>query len=75
MSNKVYDILKWLCLIAIPAVTVFLTTCLPVWGVADGTQTVIITTISAIGTLLGALIAVSTASYNRKSDSEESADE
>ena len=71
MSNKVYDVLKWLCLIAIPAVTVFLTTCLPVWGVDEGVQTVILTTLPAIGTLIGALIAVSTVQYNKKSEDEE----
>lgn len=74
MSNKLYDILKWVCLIAIPAVVTFLTTCLPVWGVADSTQTVIITTISAIGTLIGALIAVSTVQYNKKNGEEENAE-
>lgn len=74
MSNKLYDILKWVCLIAIPAVVTFLTTCLPVWGVEEATQTVIVTTISAIGTLLGALIAVSTAQYNKKNGEEENAE-
>ena len=71
MSNKMYDVLKWLCLIAIPAVTTFLTTCLPIWGVAEGVQTVILTTLPACGTLIGALIAVSTAQYNKKEKTEE----
>lgn len=71
MSNKMYDVLKWLCLIAIPAVTTFLTTCLPIWGVAEGVQTVILTTLPACGTLIGALIAVSTAQYNKKSNDVE----
>ena len=71
LNDKLYDVLKWLCLIAIPAVTVFLQTCLPVWNVSDGVQTIILTTLPAVGTLIGALIAISTANYSSTDDSED----
>lgn len=61
--DKVYDILKWICLIAIPALTVLLSTVLPAVGVdAEIAKTVVIV-ISAVGTFLGALIGVSTVAY------------
>lgn len=63
LKSEIYDILKWVCLIAIPAVTVFLTTCLPVWGTPETVQTVILTTLPAVGTLLGSLLALSTAEF------------
>lgn len=63
LSNKVYDILKWLVLVCIPACTTFYvvldkTFC---WGFAE-----VVTTISAAAcTLVGALIGISTAQYNK----------
>lgn len=63
LKSEVYDVLKWVCLIAIPAITVFLTTCLPVWGASETVQTVILTTLPAVGTLLGSLLALSSAEF------------
>lgn len=61
-SNKVYDILKWVTLIALPAVCFFYTTlditfC---WGAADKVAVVF----TAIETLIGTLIGISTSNYN-----------
>ena len=63
-SGKVYNFLKWFCLIALPAIDTFLLTVLPVLGVADKTVSIIVTIISAVATLIGALIGVSTKAYN-----------
>lgn len=61
ISNKLYDVLKWLGLIALPGVAWFIATVGPVWGL-ENTQAVV-TTINAAGTLIGVLIGVSTVNY------------
>lgn len=63
LPDKLYTFLKWLCLIALPAISVFMLTVLPVLGVAENTVTIVVTLISAVGTLIGALIGVSTHTY------------
>lgn len=65
ISNKVYDILKWIALICIPAVTTFLSVVLGVLDVDPKTVNVIVTIIAAVGTLIGSLIGVSTSAYNK----------
>lgn len=61
LSNKVYDILKWVCLIGLPAVSVLVATLGQIWGVPDCDK--IVLTINAIAVFLGALIGVSCAQY------------
>ena len=63
-SDRMYDTLKWICLIAIPALSVLLSTILPVLGVDGGLVITIVLVIYAVGTLAGTLIGTSTASYN-----------
>lgn len=65
LSDKLYTFLKWLCLIALPAISVFMLTILPVLGVQENTVTIVVTVISAVGTLIGSLIGVSTHTYNK----------
>ncbi len=63
MSNKVYDILKQVSLMIVPIVA-FLTALSEIWGWGEyGAE--ICATISAFGVLLGALLNVSTAQYNK----------
>lgn len=61
ISNKTYDVLKWLSMIAIPAVEAFWLTVGKVWGFPHLTE--IGTTIAAVGVLIGALIGVSSQNY------------
>lgn len=61
ISNKTYDVLKWLSMIAIPAVEAFWLTVGKVWGFPHLTE--IGTTIAAVGVLIGALIGVSSKNY------------
>lgn len=63
INDKLYELLKWICLTAIPAIIIFLNTCLPLWGVDPHTCTVVVTTLAAIAELIGALIAVSHYNY------------
>ena len=64
LKNEVYDILKWIALIALPALAVFVNTVLPVWNIEN--VDAIVTTINAVATFLGALLCVSTAKYNKE---------
>lgn len=57
LSSKAYDILKWLGLIALPAIATFIGVIGAVWGWND--TDAIVATINAIGVLVGALIGVS----------------
>ena len=67
IPSKLYDILKWILLIAVPAVITLLTTLTMVWGWNIPLEA-IVTTISAIATFVGALIGVSTKNYNKIKD-------
>jgi len=72
LSDKVYLILKWVALICIPAIVTFLSVVLGVLDVNPKTVNVIVTIIGAIGTLIGTLIGVSTANYNKEKNNGES---
>ena len=62
-NDKVYDILKWLCLIALPALSVLYSALAGVWGWPYAQE--VATTINAVVAFVGALIGISTASYNK----------
>lgn len=67
LDNKVYDVLKWLALIALPALATLVSVVLPLWNIVDeGTTTAIVGTITAVATFLGALLGVSTVKYNKQ---------
>ncbi len=60
-SNKTYDWLKWAAIIALPAVSTFVSFVFPLWGIAHASE--IAQTITAVATLLGALLGVSAVQY------------
>ena len=64
LNGKVYDVLKWVAIIALPAVAVLISTLGQVWGWPDADK--ITLTINAVALFLGALIGVSTVQYNKK---------
>ena len=68
IPDKVYDILKWVALICIPALVTFLSVVLGVLDVDPKTVNVIVTIISAVGTLIGTLIGVSTSAYKKEKE-------
>lgn len=57
LPDKAYEILKWIALIALPAIAVFAQAVGPAWGLPHVDQ--IVATIDALGVLIGALIGVS----------------
>lgn len=63
MSNKVYDVLKWIALIALDAVGLFYSTLATIWELPLGDQ--VLATCAALSVLLGTLIGVSSAQYKK----------
>ena len=63
MSNRVYDILKWISLVALDALGLFYSTMSSVWGLPFGDK--ILETCAALSLLLGTLIGVSSAKYHK----------
>ena len=63
LSNTCYDILKWVVMICIPALTTVYVGLSTVWGwpYADA----VAKTSAIVCTLLGALLGISTAEYNK----------
>lgn len=64
MSNKVYDILKFIAQIVLPALATFYVTIAGLWGLPYPEE--IAGTIMAIDTLLGAVLMISSANYYKK---------
>ena len=63
MSNKVYDILKYVAQVALPALGTLYFALAEIWGLPFGQQ--IVGTITAVDACLGALLMISTAVYNK----------
>lgn len=57
LNNRLYDVLKWVALIALPALGVFYFTIAKIWGLPYGAE--ITATIDALALLIGTLIGVS----------------
>lgn len=63
LSNSTYDILKWVVMICIPALTTAYVGLAAVWGWPYAEA--VAKTSAIICTLLGALLGISTAEYNK----------
>lgn len=63
LPDKVYDILKWVVLIVIPALTTAYVGLATVWGWPYAEA--VAKTSAIICTLLGAILGISTAQYNK----------
>lgn len=63
ISSKVYDILKWVALICLPAIQVFWLTIGKIWDLQYTVE--IGATIGAVALLLGTLLGVSTYQHNK----------
>lgn len=63
MSNRVYDVLKFIAQIVLPALATFYVTIASIWTLPLGDE--ISRTIMAVDTLLGAILMISTAKYNK----------
>ncbi len=66
LSNKVYDVLKWIALILLPALGALYFALAKIWGFPHATE--IVGTIAAIDTFLGALLGISSHTYQGDGD-------
>lgn len=62
-NNKVYDVLKWIVLIALPALAAAYGSLAATWNLPYAAE--VVQTINILTVLLGAMIGISTASYNK----------
>ena len=66
LSNKTYDILKYIVTIALPALGTLISALAMIWGLPYSEQ--IVGTILAVDTFLGALLGISSAKYKKEND-------
>ena len=64
LPDKIYDILKWIVLVFLPALTTLVGVIGSVYGWANLES--VLTIMTAVTTFLGAILGVSTAQYNQK---------
>ena len=64
MSNKVYDVLKWITMVALPAVGTLYFALSGIWGFPYAEQ--VGGTITAVVTFLGVVLGISSAQYKKK---------
>ena len=69
MSNKTYDILKWVAQIFLPALGTLYFALANIWGFPYGEA--VVGTITAIDTFLGCLLGISSINYNKEVMSNE----
>ena len=69
LPDKLYNVLKWICLIALPALAVFYFTLAKIWGLPYEAE--IPATINAVAVLIGALIGISQITINKEGEINE----
>lgn len=68
LSNKAYDILKWIALYLLPAMGTLYFALAGIWHFPYGEE--VVGTITALDTFLGVLLGISTAQYNKENSDE-----
>ena len=63
MNDKLYDVLKWVAMLFLPALAVLIKTVFAVWQIPFGDE--ISTTIMALDAFLGAILGISTIGYKK----------
>lgn len=63
LNDKLYDVLKWITVICLPALGTLYFALSGIWGFPYAEQ--VVGTISAVTTCLGILLGISTAEYNK----------
>ena len=64
ISNRMYDVLKWVAILFLPALAILIRTVFAIWNIPYGDQ--ISATIMALQVFLGAILGVSTLNYNKE---------
>jgi len=68
MNNKVYDILKWVAMLLLPAAATLIEVTFTIWGIPYGQQ--ISATIVAVDAFLGAILGISNIQYIKKNQGD-----
>ena len=63
LSNKMYDVLKWIAMYFLPATGTLYFALAGIWNLPYGEQ--VVGTITAVDTFLGVLLGISTMKYNK----------
>ena len=71
MSNKIYNVLKWIAMIVLPALATLYLGLSNVWGLPYGEE--VSTTITLVNTFLGTVLMISTNQYNKRVNVNENA--
>lgn len=66
MNNKLYDFLKWVAMIVLPALATLYLGLSNVWGLPFGEE--VSTTITLINTFLGAVLMISNTQYKKNGE-------
>ena len=69
MSNKLYDVLKWVSLVVLPALATLCFAVTGIWGLPYGNE--IMGTIVAVETFLGAILGISNVQYKKATADKE----
>ena len=64
MSNKMYDVLKWIAMVVLPAIGTLYFALAGIWGFPFAEE--IVGTITAVDTFLGVLLGITSAQYHKK---------
>lgn len=64
LSNKLFDVLKWVAILFLPALAILIRTVFAIWNIPYGDQ--ISATIIALQMFLGAILGISTLNYNKE---------
>ena len=62
LNNKWYDVLKWVAIVALPALSTFIVVISKIWGWAD-LGSMIGQTITAVALMIGSLLGISSHLY------------
>ena len=68
MNDKLYDVLKWIAMILLPALGTLYFALAGIWGFPYAEQ--VVGTVTALDTFLGVLLGISTSQYNKNNTGE-----
>lgn len=72
MNDKLYDVLKWIAMILLPALGTLYFALAGIWGFPYAEQ--VVGTVTALDTFLGVLLGISTSQYNKSNNMQENND-
>ena len=64
MTNRMFDILKWVAILFLPALSTLISVVFKIWNIPYGDE--IAQTITALGVFLGAILGISSIQYKGK---------